>query len=140
MITINYLAVAACGVLSMGLGTLWYGPLFGKPWMKMMGISKGEMNAETKKAMMKSYSLMFAGSLITAFVFAHVLDSFAIAQGTSGISAGLMGGFWMWIGFMAPVTLGSTLWEGKPWKLFAINSGYNLVFLMLSGVILSLWV
>ncbi|MBI3341870.1 DUF1761 domain-containing protein, partial [Candidatus Curtissbacteria bacterium] len=34
---INYMAVVAAAVVNMVLGFLWYGPLFGKPWMKMMG-------------------------------------------------------------------------------------------------------
>jgi hypothetical protein len=37
MITINYLAVIAAAIAAVGVGVLWYGPLFGKEWMKLMG-------------------------------------------------------------------------------------------------------
>jgi hypothetical protein len=35
--------------------------------------------------------------------------------------------------------MGNVIWEGKSWKLWLINNGYNLVFLMISGIILTLW-
>ena len=48
-------------------------------------------------------------------------------------------GFWNWLGFVAPVTLGSVLWEGKSPKLWVLNNGYYLVSLIVMGVILALW-
>lgn len=141
-IVVNYVAVLACGIISMILGSLWYGPLFGKPWMRMMGISKGEMTPAVKKAMMKSYTLMFIGSLVTAFVLSNTLSflTFAfVAPTASGVVIGMLTAFWLWLGFIAPITMGNVIWEGKSWKLWLINNGYNLVFLMISGIILTLW-
>ncbi len=108
---INYLAVLACGIVSMVLGSLWYGPLFGKRWMKIMGISKPEkMDAAAKNAMMKSYGLMFIGSLVTAYVLDHA-TIFAIAYtGINGWQGGLMSGLLKWLGFGAPLTNGYPLW------------------------------
>ena len=40
---INYGAVVGAAVASMILGSLWYGPLFGKPWMAAMGFTKDAM-------------------------------------------------------------------------------------------------
>ena len=57
----------------------------------------------------------------------------------SDLNAGLQGGFWNWLGFVMPVTLGIVLWEGKSWKLFGINAGYYLVSLPIMGVILAMW-
>jgi hypothetical protein len=57
----------------------------------------------------------------------------------SGMPAGLMCGFWNWLGFIAPVTLGTVLWEGKPWKLWALTNGYYLFSLLIMGVILAFW-
>lgn len=139
-VPLNYLAVLACGVSAMVLGSLWYGPFFGKPWMKIMGISMPDkMSAKVKNEMMRSYSLMFIGSLVTAGVLAHVLVFASTYTKTSGIEAGLSAGFWSWLGFVAPMSMGSVLWEKKPWTLWYINAGYWLVLLCLMGVILSLW-
>lgn len=39
MVPVNYLAILVAAVLSMVLGFLWYGPLFGKEWTKLMGVT-----------------------------------------------------------------------------------------------------
>lgn len=140
-VPINYLAVLASTVIMIALGSLWYGPLFGKQWMTMMGFSKpDQMTSEQKGAMMKSYGIMSITSLIMSFVMAHSIVFASTYLGISGVSAGLQGGFWNWLGFVAPVSMGTVLWEGKPWKLWFINAGYYLVGLCLIGILLALWV
>lgn len=99
-----------------------------------------EKGMADKKAMMKNYGIQFVGSLFMVFVLAHALVFAKAYLHEDGVSAGLQTGFWNWIGFVAPVTLTGVLWEGKPWKLWFLYNGYNLTFLLLSGVILSLWV
>lgn len=125
----------------MVLGFLWYGLLFGKSWMRMMGWDPNDtakMEAMKKEAN-KGYALMFIGSLVMAYVLAHALVFASVYTKTEGVAAGLMVGFWNWLGFIAPVTLGSVLWEGKSWKLWVFNNAYNLVQLLVFGVILVSW-
>ncbi len=137
---VNFLAVLACGVVSMVIGSLWYGPLFGKPWMAMTGIKKPDViTPEIKKSMAKSYSLMFVGSLVMAFILSHILEFASVYTKTYGITAGVVCGLWTWLGFVAPATIGSVLWDGKPWKLWFINAGFFLIQLPVFGVILALW-
>jgi TRAP-type C4-dicarboxylate transport system permease small subunit len=84
---VNYLAILVCGLVSMVLGSLWYGPLFGKPWMAMIGIKKPDvMTPAIKKMMAKSYSIMFIGSLLMAFILGNIL-----AYGGGG-AGGVVGG------------------------------------------------
>ena len=137
MITINYLAVLVAAIGSMILGALWYGPLFGKKWSEMMGWStmSPEQTAEMKKGATKSYLWMFLGSLVTAYVMAHVVWAFKAMD----FSTGLQAGFWMWLGFIATTTLGSVLWEGKSMKLWLLNHGYNMLNLCWMGVLLAIW-
>lgn len=138
-VPINYWAVVVSAVAAMALGALWYGPLFGKQWMALMGINMGNLDAAKKKGMMKSYALMFVGSLVMAYVLAHALVFASAYLKAEGVSAGLTAGFWNWLGFIAPVTLGSVLWEGKSWKLWFLNNGYQLTTMCAMGVILALW-
>ncbi len=135
-VPINYLAVLACAVASMVIGFVWYGPLFGKKWMKLSGINP---ESGKKSGMSASYALMFVGSLVMAYVLAHALVFAATYLKASGVSAGLTAGFWNWLGFIAPVTLGSVLWEKKPWSLWILNNAYQLLTLLVMGIILSLW-
>ena len=141
MVPVNYMAIFAAAILSMVLGYLWYGPLFGKEWMKLMGVSKEKMEKGMKDGdMMKLYGLQFVGSLLMAFVLAHALEFASTYLEVEGISAGFQTGFWNWAGFIAPITLGTVLWEGKPWKLWFMNNSYYLVTLLSMGVLLALWV
>ncbi len=82
---------------------------------------------------------MFVGSLLMAFVLAHALIFASNYLKIFDVSAGLTGAFWKWLGFIAPVTLGSVLWEGKSWKLWFLNNGYYLLSLIVMGVILAVW-
>lgn len=139
MVPVNYLAVVVATAASVVIGFLWYGPLFGKPWMEMMGITREAMDAAKKKSMMGSYAIMIAGSLVMSYTLAHAIVFASAYLMATGIAAGLMGGFWNWLGFIAPVTLGSVLWEGRSWKLWVLNNGYWLVSLLVMGAILSAW-
>jgi hypothetical protein len=140
MVPVNYWAVVASAIVMMILGALWYGPLFGKEWMRLMGMKGSDkMDDKMKQAMMRSYGLMALGALAMSFVLAHAVIYAESYLGTSGIWGGVQAGFWNWLGFVAPVTLGTVLWEGKPWKLWFINVGYYFVGLPVIGVLLSIW-
>lgn len=144
MVPTNLLAVLLCGLLSMVLGSLWYGPLFGKPWMKMMGFHQSDIDAAKKKGfvgsgMAKSYSLMLVGSLLTAFVLSHLITFAELYFAKPGVETGLLTAAGTWLGLIAPVTMGSVLWENKSWKLWLLNNGYQLCYLLIASVILVSW-
>lgn len=135
MVPLNYLAVVVAALVPMVLGFLWYGPLFGKEWARLSGVSLESMKNGPKT----NYLIMFVGALGMSFVLAHTLIFASAYLNESGITAGLQTGFWNWLGFIVPVTLGVVLWEGKAWKLWVINTSYYLIALCTMGVILSLW-
>lgn len=140
VVPINYMAVLAATLLSMVIGSLWFGALFGKQWMKMMGMKQSDMKGMGQGDMAKLYGIQFVGSLLMSFVLAHALVFASAYLHESGLSAGLQTGFWNWLGFIAPITVGSVLWEGKSWKLWLFNNAYYLITLCAMGVLLALWV
>jgi|CXWL01.1.fsa_nt_gi hypothetical protein len=134
-ILINYWAVLGAVIANMVIGTLWYGPVFGKVWMRMTGIT-----AEGMKSMKLSGPQAMLGMLVLAFLMNYVL-AHAIVFGSAytqiyGAVGGMTGAFYYWLGFAVPLTAGSFLWEGKSWKLWILNAGYYLVTLLLAGAIL----
>ncbi|MBS3127003.1 DUF1761 domain-containing protein [Candidatus Woesearchaeota archaeon] len=134
-ITVNYVAVLVAAIVSMVLGALWYSPvLFGKQWMKLSNIDPKKM-PEMKKKAKTSYALNFVAVLVMAYVLAHTVQYAQAATVFEGVQAG----FWVWLGFIATVLLGSVLWEGKPWKLYLLNAAHYFVSLVVMGVILTLW-
>jgi hypothetical protein len=145
MVPVNVVAVLVAALVAFVLGALWYGPLFGKAWMKTLGMNMDEMRAKAKgdpsmKAkMMKGYVITAIGSLLMAFVLAHALVFAGTYMHLTGVMAGLEAGLWNWLGFVAPVSIAGVLWENRPWKWWFITAGYYLVSLGIMGVILSLW-
>jgi hypothetical protein len=144
-VPINYLAVLLCGVASMVLGFVWFGPLFGKMWMELSGMPAGAMErAKNDPAMKRQMYQSYAIQLVASLVMASILACFLVFAGiylaeTGTLMLGLKVGFFMWLGFVAPPTLGMVLWEGKPWKLWALINAYWLVLLLVFGAILALW-
>lgn len=140
-IPINYLAVLVAAVSNMVIGFLWYGPLFGKTWSQLMGWGEltPEQLAEKQKKARPAYVISFLGALLMAYGLAHALIFGSAYTHIFGISGGLIGSFWYWLGFVVPVTVGTVLWDGKPWKLWFINVGYWLVTMLVMGAILGWW-
>lgn len=134
-IPINYLAVLAAGVASMVIGGLWYGPVFGKIWISLMGFTEEQMKAAKEKGVAKLYVINFIASLVMAFVLAHN----AFAWESAGAGGALQLAFWTWLGFIVPVMLGSVLWEGKKVKLFVLNAAYYLVSVCAMALVLVWW-
>lgn len=139
VISTNYLAVLVGAIINMVLGGLWYGPLFGKTWARLAGMTGDSMSEAKKRGMAKSYILMFVGSLIMAFVLEHAVVYGAEYINVYGVWAGVITGIWYWLGFVAPTTVGMVLWEGKPWKYWFIVSGYYLVALAILGGMFAVW-
>lgn len=137
-ISINYMAVIVAAISTIIVGSLWYGPLFGKHWVKMMGWTPQQIEEGKKKGMMKSYILSIVGSLISACVLAKLAVLISSYSNLSGISAGLEAGFLGWL-LVIPVTLSTVLWEGRSWKLWLINVGHYLVSFLIMGMILGYW-
>ncbi len=131
---INYVAIIVAAVASMAIGFVWYGPLFGKQWMKMAGLSMKDMK-KMKMTPMMAMSLGFVACLVTAYVLSQFVGALAITtwQGAHQFA------FWAWIGLVAPVQLSIFLWEGKSFKLFLLNTAHNLIALVVMTSILAMW-
>lgn len=130
---INYLAVLVCAIISMVIGALWYGPLFGKEWMKQVGKTEEELQKDFNPA--KTYSLAVAAHFFVALIIAYFISLFNAQTVVDGLRIALTS----WVGFVAAPMFVNFLFERKPVKLLVINTGYNLVLLMIFGIILIVW-
>ena len=128
----SYLAVIVAALAQFVLGWLWYGPLFGKKWMSLMGINPQSINRE---GMGKTLVWTFIASLVTA----GVLRKFATMVGATSVGAGVALGAMVWLGFIATVTLAGVLYEKRSVNLYALNNAYQLVSLVVMGAIVAAW-
>lgn len=141
-ITVNYLAVAVCVVVALPVGFLWFGPLFGRPWARHMGMEG--MAQPGGAAMAKSMVIYALGSFLIAFVLAHSIEVWRPSTWRIGVDDpswvyGVNGAVWTWLGFFLPVQMGRVAWEQKRWGLVAINAGFDFTRLMIFGLILACW-
>ncbi len=130
----NYLAILVSVIVVHVIGGLWYGPLFGKHWMKLAGYSKKDLK-DMKKTAMRGY----VGSFIALLISLTVLASFLSALGSTDWRSGMTVAFMIWLGFFAMPMLGSVWWENKPFKLYLLNVLHWLVALLVSGAIVGVW-
>jgi Protein of unknown function (DUF1761) len=132
VIHINYAAVIVAALANYIIGSLWYGVLFTKQWKTLSGISE-----------MKLVPGFIVLGLVASFLMSYVLDHALIfASGymkMSGVGGGLMCGFFNWLGFIAPVTLGVVMYQKKSWMLWILDNAYWLLSLLVMGAILALW-
>jgi hypothetical protein len=135
--TINLGAVIASALAYMFIGMLWYGPLFGKPWMKLMNIDPSSMDKKDKekgRAVMNAYMISFFSSMLIAYVFDVLLAYLGVTTAIGGLSAAIL----IFIGFVALPNITDILFGGKPVKLYLIDNGYKLAYLIAIGVIVAL--
>ncbi len=133
MVPINYVAMIVAAVSSMVVGALWYSPLlFLNPWMKLIGKTAEE--CKDQMAGVKPMAIMAVVSLVASYVIAH----WVYYANATDLVGGLQAGFWGWLGFNV-ISIGDYLFAGRPMKLFLINSGQQLVSLLVMGAILAVW-
>ncbi len=129
---VNWLAVILGTFLNMGLGALWYGPLFGKPWMEAVGLSLDDIKNNPSKL---PYPMAIFNSFIMAFMLANVI----IWADVSSLGGGMLMGVFMWIGFTGFSFGVNHAFELRSPFVWLINSGMYLVGLIIMGAVLSLW-
>ncbi|HQQ97060.1 MAG TPA: DUF1761 domain-containing protein [Cyclobacteriaceae bacterium] len=139
-VDINFPAVALCVLLSFLLGFMWYAALFTKPWTKEMGYDPS-MRPD-KKQMMKGMMLSVVGNFLFVWMLAFYLAGWRYFPNSNDmglISFAVNSALSVWLGFFVPVHLSKIVWERHSWKLFFINSGYNLVTSIVVAIILAAW-
>jgi hypothetical protein len=134
-LNVNYTAVVIAAIAAFVIGFLWHGPLFGKQWIAMMGISQKDIAAaKAKGGMWKPMLGAFIAQLVLACTMAH----FAVLLGVTDATGALSLAFWIWLGFVATIMLNSVLWESRTVKLYLFNIAYHLVSLAAVSLIVVL--
>lgn len=136
MSAINVWAVLAATLSTFLIGWLWYGPLFGKAWMKEVGVTEEEAGQGN---MGKIFGFSFIFELIMVFNLAMFFygspEGAEMITAGSGAFYGFLTGFG-WIFFALAV---NSLYEQKSWKYIFINGGYWTVAFTVIGLILGAW-
>ncbi|NNK81948.1 MAG: DUF1761 domain-containing protein [Flavobacteriaceae bacterium] len=142
--SVNWIALVVAAILPLGTGFIWYGPLFGKVWMKESGMT--EEKAKTMNPG-KTYGLAVVMAFILAlFIWPMVFLGGAPPDDLHGTEAfltfkhGALHGSMLALFVVLPVFATNALFEMRSFKYVAINVGYWLVTMALMGGIINAWV
>ena len=124
---VNWIAVIVAAVASMVIGFVYYHPaVLGKRWQELIGRSMDPSSAGM------AYAYTAVGAVIAAFVVAQLIhwsDAYSIG---GGAFVGAIG----WLGFTATSSFADYLFSGRPWALYSIQNGYQLLsFVVMGGII-----
>lgn len=138
---IQFLPVLVCAIISMVLGMVWYGPLFGRAWMRLIKADPSCFTdpikrKEMQKKAMPLYFIQFILAIFQIWILSHYIAGWTDASG-------LENAFWIWAGFIMPTVAGAVIWGNDSrkdmWQKFFISAGFQLVLFIVFGLILNVW-
>ncbi|MCI0708114.1 MAG: DUF1761 domain-containing protein [Ignavibacteriae bacterium] len=131
----NVFAVLTAGGAYFLLGALWYSVLFGNAWSRGLEEHGVDIDEPTGKEAAVKLLITFLGNFFAAFAMSYLVYWTGSYRFASGLALGLVSGL-----CFSAVGIGiSYAWEGKPLKLFLIDSSYHVIGITLTGIILSVW-
>lgn len=139
MVEINWLAVLVLTVGSWMFGAVWFGPIWGKIWMRIHHGDKGMSDAEMKNAMKGMWKLLVTEFAATALMIVGL----ACIIGAIPEFSGVRNAFMIWLAFVMPAGVSVVLWGNDAKKYMctkiALIASNRLIALIVAGYILSVW-
>jgi len=132
---INFLALIVAAVASFALGAIWYSPvLFGKSWQNASGLAD-------EKLRNANMALIFGSSFLLIFIMDFGLAVILQGHASRDITAcsGFLYGLLIGIFFIATSYGINMIYQRKSFLLWAIDSGYQVLYLAMTGAILGAW-
>lgn len=123
-------------LISFLIGLIWYSPLcFGPLRLHLSDFHEHNLH-QARKTMGLSYLI----SLLITFIKTYVLAHFVQYLANNDPITALQIGFWIRFGFVLTTQLSETLRSIKPkFGLIALNAAYQLIVMLLSAWLLTMW-
>lgn len=132
---IHYGAIIASIVVFFFLGALWFSVLFKDSWVAELKKHNVTIKEPSAQKMMSLMGL----TLLNNTVIVCAMGYLVYLTNSHTVRAGLHLGCITAVGFIATAIAGVFLWENRSVKLFLIDSGYQMLGVVASAVILSVW-
>lgn len=130
-LNVNIWTILACTLINVALGMVWYSPnVLGTLWAEEHGFNLTSLRPNFWN---------YLGAILVAFVFNFVLNMMFHAFGIMGMANGITFGFFIWLGFIATTHFSGVLWAKKPFIVYFIDAGFQLLNLIVIGAIMGLW-
>ena len=136
--SINWLAVLACVVASMIIGSIWFHPkTFFPVWWKAVGKADSqEPGSGTNMGVV--WGLIVFSAFVQAVFMALLVNAMGSMSGGATLVSGAMTWFFLWLGFVAPSSLTNKLFADRL-KAWVLEAGNHLVTFVVMGAILGAW-
>ncbi len=129
---VNIWAVLVCTLLSIVVGSIWYGPFFGKTWMKIIHHNSKGNNINPTPL----YFVQMLTSFVQIFTLAYLLKSLSFGyelRNTMIIFAGLI------LTGIITANLWNNQTKSNLLSTLALQGGYHLIMFLIYGLILNFW-
>ena len=133
MQNINHVAVWISAVLLTVLGFVWYGPLFGEPWMAMVGLDMATIEANPPGA--GTWITNIIATIVPLYVLAWLFIKLGVKTALDGLKYALIITFSFH--FLSLMT--GNLFAMEDYWLTWITGGFSLVTSAISGLIMGGW-
>jgi hypothetical protein len=133
---VNVLAVFLGALAFFAVGALWYGPLFGKPWRELNGITAERMKAGPQPGQNPTWLIMLLAFLFELLIAVMLGHTIARTNPSDRVIMMMAVGFGTSI--MAPALGINYTFQMRPGKLFAIDAGYFVVGMAAMGAVFAL--
>lgn len=143
---INFIAIIVAALIPNILGAIYYGPLFGKPWMDSLGYTKSDFEGRNEP-------LIYGSALLLSFVVSFFLkmmielthkDVNAAGELIFGsfhtFGHGALHGGMMALTLVIPVIISLGLFQKSTAKNILLNCGFWFICFAVMGGILDVWV
>ena len=127
---VNWLSVLVAALSGFVIGSLWYGPVFGKLWMRLTGMTK-------EKGAQANMALTFGGAYLLNVIAAIGIAT--VSVGHTGVMFALHVGLLGACFFVAPALGVIYLFEQQPFRLWLVNAGYQVVNFAAMGAVIGAW-
>jgi len=135
--SINWLAVVACVVASMIIGSIWFNPkTFFPGWWKAIGRSESDEPGTTNMGMV--WGLTVLASFVQAVFMSLMVTAMGSMSGGATLASGALAGFLLWLGFVAPSSLTNKIFAGQL-TAWLYEVGNHLVTFVVMGAIVGAW-
>jgi hypothetical protein len=132
-VSVSWVAIFLATLAAMVIGWLWYGPVFGKQWMKSVGLKKKDVQEGSWWPIVAMLGLALAQAVILAHFIAYASSFYFDFDGWV---VGALTGLWAFAGFVAPVLISNTMFSKGSTELLKINLGNQFLTLLVIGVVL----
>ncbi len=136
---IKWLAVLACVVASMIIGSVWFSPkTFFPAWWKAIGKSDSADPGGSTIGMGLTWGLIVFSAFVQAVFISLFVNSMGSLTGGTSLVSGATAGFMLWLGFVAPSSLTNKLFADRL-KAWVLEAGNHLVTFVVMGAIVGAW-